>query len=295
MRFVTSCFFLMPLLFLVGACKKSAEPTPTPAPVPNTSILFSWDFENTDPLQHLIIEDDAPTKNSISIVPDPLNPSNKVMKAVLLKGLVRSEASLSALNRQTILYFYADAAKGFTDKANTKADVNSLGNEVWMSLRILKPQEQNTNGIKPSIMQLGPVSNATLNPPIASSGFCQLRVRNGTTPAGDDWNWRVFGSTAYTPSTLTSDQNFVKPNYGRWEKFIIHCKYSSGADGVIEVWKDGVRYINLPGANAMAFNRFRIKWGVYIGEGNKIDSDQTCYFDDVKIAGANSSFDAINR
>jgi len=284
------------LTFVMLACSKnngSVAPTPpTPTPV-DKGILYEWNFDGADALHHLFIEDASVQKNGITVVADPLNPSNKVCKATLLKGNDRSEASVYTADLQRILYFYADAPAGFTDKAKTITDPNSLGNEVWLSLRILKPQEQNTNAIKPSIVQFGPVSNASLNPPVSSNGFCQLRIRNGSTVDGDTWNWRVFGGGAYTPSGLDAEQNFIKPGYGKWEKFVLHCRYSTGSDGLLEVWKDGVKYINTTGANAISFNRFRIKWGLYLGIGNSAGQDLTCYFDDVKIGGSGSSYAAI--
>ena len=289
-------FFILSIHIIFSACKKNTTPTPVPIQEPTKPVLvYQWNFEGADALHDLFVEDASVQKNGVSVVADPLNPANKVCKTTLLKGNDRTELSVYTPDLKKIIYFYADAAKGFSDKANAIPDQNSLGNEVWMSMKILKPQEQNTGGIKPCIAQLGPVSNATLNPPVSSSGFCQLRMRNGTTPSGDNWNWRVFGGTAYTSSALDVDNSFIKPNYGKREQFVFHCIYSTGTDGLIEVWKDGVKYINTRGANAIAFNRFRIKWGVYVGIGSSAGEDLTCYYDDIKIGDKRSSNDAISQ
>ena len=285
-------FLLLITLFIQIACKTQVVITNHQE---QAKLLYSWDFEGAAPLHNLGIEDESPLKNGMSIVSDPTNPLNKVLRTVLLQGNDRTEVSLFTSNLKKIIYFYADASKGFIDKNNITADNTSLGNEVWMSIKILKPQEQNTNGIKPCIVQFGPVSNSTLNPPVSSSGFCQLRMRNGSTPTSDSWNWRVFGGNVYTPSTLTIDNSFVSPTYGKWEKFVLHCKYSTGKNGLIEVWKDGIKYININVQNAIAFSRFRIKWGIYLGMGNSCNKDLTCYFDEVKIAGSNSSFEEISK
>ncbi len=282
----------MSIHFLFSACKKNTTPVPDP---PKPVLVYQWNFEGADALHDLFIEDASVQKNGVSVVADPLNHANKVCKTTLLKGNDRTELSVYTADLKKIIYFYADAAKGFSDKANAIPDPNSLGNEVWLSMKIFKPQEQNTGGIKPCIAQLGPVSNAYLNPPVSSSGFCQLRMRNGTTPDGDNWNWRVFGGTAYTSAALDVDNSFIRPNYGKWEKFVFHCIYSTGSDGLIEVWKDGVRYINTRGANAIAFNRFRIKWGLYVGIGSSAGEDLTCYYDDIKIGDKRSSYDAISQ
>ncbi len=293
-------FFLVAFLFCFSACTKKSiplvQPTPPVVVQPTQPVyLYQWNFEGTDALHDLFIEDASALKNSVAIVADPLNSANKVCKTTLLKGNDRTELSVYTSDLTKIVYFYADAGKGFTDKANSIPDVNSLGNEVWMSMKIFKPQEQNTGGIKPCIAQLGPVSNASLNPPVSSSGLFQLRMRNGTTPNGDNWNWRVFGGTAYTSAALDVDNSFTQPSYGKWEKFVFHCVYSTGSNGLIEVWKDGVKYINTSGANAIAFNRFRIKWGLYLGIGSSAGQDLTCYFDDIKIGDKRSSYEAISQ
>jgi len=289
-------FFILSIHIIFSACKKNTTAALASVPEPSKPILvYQWNFDGADALHDLFIEDASVQKNGVSVVADPLNPANKVCKTTLLKGNDRTELSVYTADLKKIIYFYADAAKGFSDKANTISDENSLGNEVWLSIKIFKPQEQNTGGIKPCIAQLGPVSNASLNPPVSSSGFCQLRMRNGTTPTGDNWNWRVFGGTAYTSSAIDADNSFIKPNYGKWEQFVFHCIYSTGSDGLIEVWKDGVKYINTRGANAISFNRFRIKWGLYLGIGSSAGEDLTCYYDDIKIGDKRSSYDAISQ
>ncbi len=284
-------FLLLIALFIQTACKAQVNANQKE----QANLLYKWDFEGNDPLHNLFVEDESTLKNGVNVVIDPLNPSNKVLKTILLKGNDRTEVSLYTNNLKKIIYFYADASKGFIDKSNISADSNSLGNEVWMSIKILKLQEQNTNGIKPCIVQLGPVSNSTLTQVVSSSGFCQLRMRNSSTTTGDSWNWRVFGGNVYTPATLNDDNNIVRPAYGKWEKFVLHCKYSTENNGLIEVWKDGKKYISRNWANAIPFSRFRIKWGIYLGIGNSAGQDLTCYFDEVKIAGSNSSFEEISK
>jgi hypothetical protein len=262
------------------------------ATVPGSTVLYHWDFEGATPFNNLGFELSSP--NSITVVNDPLNPSNKVMKTVLLQGNDRTEVFFSNLS-QSILYYYADANPGFTDQANTIANSLSLGHELWISVKILKPQEQNTNGIKPCFFQFGPVNNLVSSPTQGSRGFWQLRMTNGTTPTGDFWNSRIFGNTPFTPAAMNQDHNFVSKPYGVWEHFVFHFKYSATSGGIVEGWKDGVKYINVSGQNAYAFNRSRIKWGIYLGVGNSAGQTLTCYFDDVKIGGANSSYEDISQ
>jgi len=59
--------------------------------------------------------------------------------------------------------------------------------------------------------------------------------------------------------TVNTGAKFLPPSYNLREKFVIHCKYSTVSDGLIGVWKNLIKYISLSGANAIAFNRFKIK------------------------------------
>lgn len=96
-----------------------------------------------------------------------------------------------------------------------------------------------------------------------------------------------------TPAELNLNRefNFVNQKADAWERFVFHIKYSSEADGVIELWKDGIKHLSLIGPNAIALNRCRIKWGLY----GAIDTtEMTCYFDDVRIGGSNCSLEEIS-
>ncbi len=264
--------------------------------------IYRWDFDGADPLHHLRIEDESNPRVGISVVPDPLNPNNKVMRAFLPIGRDRSEVALfsdpAALG--SIMYFYADAPVGFKDKNRTMPDAHSFGNEVWVSMRVYRPLADRQFEHKPCIFQFGPVSNTQTYPSVGSGGFCQVTMRNDAAgEAKDTWNWRLYAAqgNVYTPTHLDRSFGFVKPDYGNWENFVLHCKYSTGADGQIQLWKDGVKYFDITCANALqAYNRIRIKWGMYIGIGNQITAKNVnCYFDDVRVVIGASSYEAMRN
>jgi hypothetical protein len=261
---------------------------------PDSKYLYYWNFENpVDPLPNLKFEQ-ASGQNNITITIDPLDSSNKVLKTIIPAGQDRTEVYLGMSRNGAILHFFADAATGFSDSAGLIANSLSLGSEIWLSMRILKPQEQNTRGLQPCIVQFGPIGNNVTN--ASSLGFAQLRIRNDITSYGDRWNWRVFAPNSFTPqSNLSINNNFVVKPYGVWEHFVLHCKYSTGPEGVLEVWKDGIKYITQTGPNAIPFNQIKIKWGLYIGAGNSVPQTLTCYFDDVKIGGENCSYEEISQ
>jgi hypothetical protein len=158
-------------------------------------------------------------------------------------------------------------------------------------MKVHVPQYINTSLLKPSIFQFGPVQN-----PISTAGtaFLQLRIRNPQTLSGEQWNLRLFTGNIMTPSSLNLPQEigFASQDIKKWEHIVFHIKYGAGADGVIEFWINGVKYIEIKGPNAIPLNRNRIKWGVYGGIDN---TPMTAYFDDIKICGADCSYDLISR
>ncbi|MEY4506855.1 MAG: hypothetical protein RL297_1433 [Pseudomonadota bacterium] len=252
-------------------------------------MLFQWDFEGNSPLSNLLKEE--ATANTITVENDPFNSNNRVLKTVLEPDQTRTEVMLvDSFN--SIYFYFADADPGFEDKEKTKPFNRSLGREMWFSMKVYAPEYINTSLLKPSIFQFGPVQN-----PISASGagFLQLRIRNPpNTLSGEQWNLRLFTGNIFTPIglNLPPEQNFVVQDVKKWEHIVFHIKYSTGADGIIEFWRNGVKHVEIKGPNAIPLNRNRIKWGLY---GAIDNTPMTAYFDDIKICGADCSYDLISR
>lgn len=229
-------------------------------------LLYTWNFSESNPLHDL----NELTPN-VSIVSDPLDSSNKVMQVVLPKGEYRTEASVGAGSPH---YFYIDKS---TDSIH--------GDEIWAGVRILKYKEpfggSNTNA---SIFQIGPVQRTT--DPTNGSGLYQLILSTST----DKWKWREFTSTCnpgYYNDTISTT------SYGKWERFVFHCKFRSNNTGLMEVWKNDVKIYSAARQNGVQYDRTRIKWGMYVGAGNINHETAKCYFDDVKIGNRNASYEDV--
>lgn len=87
---------------------------------------------------------------------------------------------------------------------------------------------------------------------------------------------------------------------GVWTDWVVHVKWSYKADGVLEVWKDGVKVINqmnIP--NCYNDNKGPyIKFGIYKGwtSGSRPEPGITkriLYHDEFRMAGANGSYDTV--
>jgi hypothetical protein len=84
----------------------------------------------------------------------------------------------------------------------------------------------------------------------------------------------------------------------KWHAYVLHVKHSSGSDGLIEIWRDGIKIMNRSGANMYAItgdiHNPNIKLGVYKSNWNGTGTTETnirvLYFDDIKIGNENATY-----
>ncbi len=78
----------------------------------------------------------------------------------------------------------------------------------------------------------------------------------------------------------------------KWQAYVMHVKHSSGSDGLIEFWRNGVKILNRSGANMYSlrdddFHYPYLKMGIYKSDWNGSSTTETSlrvlYYDDIKI------------
>lgn len=95
-----------------------------------------------------------------------------------------------------------------------------------------------------------------------------------------------------TQKTTTTPTSFTKIPKNAWHEFVFHFVHSTGADGLIEVWRDGVKIHTINGRN-MHLKLPKWKIGLYKSSFlNKTSSrdSRVLYFDNVRVGGANATF-----
>lgn len=262
------------VLLLAGSCSATklddvavTNPTATTVVQGGTAdprLLGQWNFEGSTPFQNL-----SELNAHVTIVADPLDPQNRVMKCTIPADEDRAEVSAGAPN----LYF------------NANSNSTTSGKEFWIGFRVLKYSQAQNSFV--SLFQIGTVDNPTAYPGKSSSGLYQLTNYDNT----NQWTWRYYNS-------VFTDQPGIRETIaplvdGQWERFVLHCVFSSGSDGLMEIWKNGVKVYTKPGPNAIAGSRTRVKWGTYIGVGNKAVGPITCFYDDVKIGGSTADYATV--
>lgn len=113
-------------------------------------------------------------------------------------------------------------------------------------------------------------------------GLC-LRVKS------DKLYIRILGTTWVELGNFDKDQ---------WHAYVMHIKHSSGTDGLIEIWKDGVKILNRTGANMYKvegeITNPNIKMGIYKsdwnGSGTTATNIRVLYLDDIKIGNENATY-----
>jgi hypothetical protein len=83
-----------------------------------------------------------------------------------------------------------------------------------------------------------------------------------------------------------------------WRAYVMHVKHSSGSDGLIEIWRDGVKIMNRSGANAYKIDgdihNPNMKLGIYKsnwnGSGTTSTNVRVLYFDDIRLGNENATY-----
>jgi hypothetical protein len=116
----------------------------------------------------------------------------------------------------------------------------------------------------------------------ATPALC-LRVKN------DRLYLRVLGETWIDLGALDKD---------KWHSYVMHVKHTAGSDGLVEIWRDGVKILNHAGANSYPINgtyhlpfwKFGIYKSYWNGSRTSSTNKRVIYFDDVKMGDENASY-----
>ena len=99
-----------------------------------------------------------------------------------------------------------------------------------------------------------------------------------------------------TPDNAKTDLGAIEKD--RWHTYVYHIIHSSGSDGLIEIWKDGVKLVTRKGPSMYAitgdFHLPNWKLGIYKSAWNGSSTTQTnkrvLYFDDIRMGNENATY-----
>lgn len=109
-----------------------------------------------------------------------------------------------------------------------------------------------------------------------------IYLRVVTTPGGDD--------TWYNLGKIQKDM---------WHEYVMHIQHSSSGSGLVEIWRNDIKIMNLVGANMYPVGvngttNPNVKMGLYKSgwndDGTTMTNRRVIYFDDIKYGNESSSF-----
>jgi hypothetical protein len=171
-----------------------------------------------------------------------------------------------------------------------------LGKEYWVGYSIFLPSDggydfdYKQNEILNQYRHRDDASCAAvgISPPDA------LRAQNGR------WQWdiRCNDTTCACNGTTRTTIDLGAQQTGKWTDFVIRFTFSSGSDGVLQVWKDGNKVldrVNKPNYYPNSMGPY-IKFGVYkwAWENSSDVNVRTVYFDSIKVYEGTNGYNNVS-
>ncbi|GEM_PF-1486667 len=241
-----------------------------------SNLLIESTFENGS-LGTWKRETSAP--HSLQVVNSLTDPTNQVAKFELRKD---------------------DPEVGLGKRSELARTSDPIGSDRWYAFRVmLEPGYQDDPNSYEIVAQWHDVPDRNLgenyrNPPLA------LFVRNG--------NWRVRNRWDTNPLTLNNEPEGREIVWegayeaGVWTDWVFHVKWSYGTDGLVEVWKDGVKVGIRQGP--VTYNDQTgpyFKYGMYKADWNDsatstpsvLTTPRVSYFDEVRVGDAGATYEDV--
>jgi hypothetical protein len=205
--------------------------------------------------------------------------------------LVNAPIRAGSYSAQLSLSRATDSASGRTELL-VQDPMFDIGGEYWIGFSNFFPSTTQFDDSVDIVFNLHARPDAGEDPEGAP---VSLRVQSG--------EWRLVSrsdpAAISTPgSNLSRGFTFGAVETNRWNDWVFHIKLSPGADGLLEVWKDGIQVVNFQGPTTYNDQRGPfMKMGIYKplwrNGGASASSQRTINIDEVKIGDSSSVYAEI--
>ncbi|HEY9624483.1 MAG TPA: heparin lyase I family protein [Crinalium sp.] len=260
--------------------KPIASSTPKPTPRANnqslSKLMFFDDFEDGSIAKW---SPERPLKQSIQVVQSPSGDG----KAVRFE-----------LNRNDRLVHGGKRAELALDKIPANS-------ERWYGYRIMLPTSWQTDGSQEIVTQWHDYPDFALgedwrSPPLA------ITVHDNEWGIDNRWDpKRVTKNNDPTPEGGT-DTLWTGPyQKGVWTDWVVHAKWSAKADGLLQIWKDGVLVVNKRGPNTYNDEYAPyFKVGIYkpswkLNPAASSVDKRVLYFDQMRVGDGSVNYTDVSR
>jgi len=251
-------------------------PIVTPTPIVRANLIFDFTCE----------QEDALTKSGVKL----LNYYNSFGKAADY-SITRS-ANIARTGKYSTRYELRNTdADVFgskrTEAARASNDEPTLA-ERWYGMSYYLPNEYVPDTAPELLTQWQSLKG--VSPPLA------IWTKAGKWAIDQKFNLATDLNTLKTVNTVIGDCETA-----RWTDFVVHVKWSIGSDGLVEVWKDGVKVFTKSGPNTY----FGISTGNYMKTGiykwpwahtesySSNTTKRVIYIDDVRIGNEKATYNDV--
>jgi Polysaccharide lyase len=170
-----------------------------------------------------------------------------------------------------------------------------VGKEYWYGFSVLLPSPYPADTLGETVAQWHSIPDAgedSQNPVLA------VHIVDG--------KWKILSRWNTTQPTIKSAQQDITIDLGKhqtdqWTDWVVRVKWSYGNDGVLQVWKDGVRVVDRTGPNCFRDEKGPyFKMGIYKTEWRPKNvnlvgtvTERLLYHDELRMAGAGASYDDV--
>jgi hypothetical protein len=270
-----------------GTLTDSAAGAVTPAALSacdsgRTGLTFLGNFEGSTPFADWSVNEATGTPWGHSMV---RSPTRECQQATRIE-LRRSDPLMGRSHRSEIK-IQNTRGNGTIPAQCGDNPIGTLGCEVWLGWSVYIPDDWT---IEPryapeTIMQTAQAGRSPAFEIQINGDSFQTFTRTGKGPK-EDPSW-VTTTTATTPMTR-----------GAWTDFVMHAKWSAGAEGLLQVWQNGAQIVNRAGPNAFSdwSPKPYLKLGIYKWSWkgkNSVAATRVLYLDAVRIVSGNTGSYAL--
>jgi hypothetical protein len=188
---------------------------------------------------------------------------------------------------------YYTSNVSYRTEARVIAPAPVVNQEYWYGFSIYLPDSYIPDTVRWETVvqwhQIPDSGESNGNPPLS------LSTSNGVWKLTNKWT-----SAPLTTKSNTQTRGFTFGTYarGRWTDWVFRIKWSYGAQGILEVWKNGQKVLSAPGPNTYNDERMPFfKMGIYKGwrDGQPVGSvtHRTVYHDESRRVGPGGSYGAV--
>jgi hypothetical protein len=278
----------------LAACGGDDEPNGPPPPPPTagcdtdrSGLTFAGNFEGRLPWSGWHLDEATSDADETWRLGQVTSPRRECDAAARFE-LRRSDGMVAGSYRDEIKVQEVGVGNGGVRVPSDQTMIGHEGSEVWWGWSVYLPADWvvETGYAPETIMQVAAAGRSPAFEIQVDEGSFKTYTRTG------------YGSQgASTISTIVTSTTPIAR--GTWTDFVVHAKWSSGSDGVLQVWKNGVLVVNRTGANVYSDwpSAPFAKWGIYkwswTGD-NSIVSKRVLYIDAVRVTdGAHGSYSVV--